>query len=191
MFPSCISSSLDIRHFTCAFSCFPSRSSRNVLPILASFLTFLRVFLDSLRLLLLAFFGRSVSVFPAYFHSKPLSTSLNYNNFVRLTKLWLCWCSCWSSSISSPKFAWVKPIKSKKGVDVAEAFKEFEMSWWTKTSKTSDKWWKEFYNSTFQKLMKDKYIVLFVKKRRDYSQSSGRIQLHLDRQTLSLFHQIQ
>ena len=75
MFPSCISSSLDICHFTCAFSCFPSRSSRSVLPILASFLTFLRVFLDSLRLLLLAFFGRSVSVFPAYFHSNPLSTS--------------------------------------------------------------------------------------------------------------------
>ena len=97
MFPSCISSSLDICHFTCAFSCFPSRSSRSVLPILASFLTFLRVFLDSLRLLLLAFFGRSVSVFPAYFHSNPLSTSLNYNNFVRLTKLWLCWCSCFAS----------------------------------------------------------------------------------------------
>ena len=41
-------SSLDIRLFTYAFSCSLSLSSRHILPILASFLTFIRVFLDSL-----------------------------------------------------------------------------------------------------------------------------------------------
>ena len=41
-------SSLDIRLFTYALYCFLSRSPRRILPILASFLTFLRNFLDSL-----------------------------------------------------------------------------------------------------------------------------------------------
>ena len=41
----------------------------------------------ALRLLLLAFFGRSVSFFPAYFLSKPFLHKLNYNKFLRLTKL--------------------------------------------------------------------------------------------------------
>ena len=41
----------------------------------------------ALRLLLLAFFGRSFSFFPAYFTQNPFSTDLNYNNFLRLTKL--------------------------------------------------------------------------------------------------------
>ena len=45
-----------------------------------------RFFRLALRLLLLALFGRSVSFFPAYFHSNPLSTNLNYSNFLRLTK---------------------------------------------------------------------------------------------------------
>ena len=40
----------------------------------------------ALRLLLTAFFGRSVSFYPAYFHSNPLSTNLS-NNFLPLTKL--------------------------------------------------------------------------------------------------------
>ena len=79
----------------------------------------------------------------------------------------------------------------KKGVDVAEAFKEFEMSWWTKTSKTSDKWWKEFTIVLFKSWWKISTLCFLLKKRRDCSQSSGKIQLHLDRQTLSLFHQIQ
>ena len=41
----------------------------------------------ALRLLLLAFFGRSVSFFPAIFTQNPLSTNLKYNNFPLLTKL--------------------------------------------------------------------------------------------------------
>ena len=41
----------------------------------------------ALRLLLLAFFGRSVSFFPAYFLSKPFLHKLNSNKFLRLTKL--------------------------------------------------------------------------------------------------------
>ena len=41
----------------------------------------------ALRLLLLAFFGRSFSFFPAYFTQNPFFTDLNYNNFLRLTKL--------------------------------------------------------------------------------------------------------
>ena len=35
----------------------------------------------------LAFFGRSVSFFPAIFTQNPLSTNLKYNNFPLLTKL--------------------------------------------------------------------------------------------------------
>ena len=38
----------------------------------------------ALYILLLAFFGHSPSLFPAYFHSNPFSTNLNYNNFLRL-----------------------------------------------------------------------------------------------------------
>ena len=58
--------------FTYAFYCSLSRSSRRILPILASFLTFLRDFLDSLYAVYLVLrFGRSVYLYPAYFHLKP------------------------------------------------------------------------------------------------------------------------
>ena len=59
-------SSLDIRLFTYAFSCSLLRSSRRILPILASFLTFLRVFLDSLYAfyLLLSLIALSLSFQP-------------------------------------------------------------------------------------------------------------------------------
>ena len=68
-------SSLDFRLWSYAASCTVSRSSRRILPILASFLTFLRVFLDSrysfyFFLSLVAFF-----------------MNLNYNNFLWLTRL--------------------------------------------------------------------------------------------------------
>ena len=59
-------SSLDIRLFTYAFSCSLLRSSRCILPILASFLTFLRVFLDWLYsfYLLLSLIALSLSFQP-------------------------------------------------------------------------------------------------------------------------------
>ena len=82
-------SSLDICLFTYVFSCSPSRSFHRILPSLVSSLTFLRVFSRlALRLLLLVFFGRSVSFFSSYFHVKnPLSTNLKHNNFLLLIKL--------------------------------------------------------------------------------------------------------
>ena len=61
--------SLDVRLFTYAFYCSLSCSSRRVLPILASFLA--RFYGVTLRRLPVAFFGRSVSLYPAYFHLKP------------------------------------------------------------------------------------------------------------------------
>ena len=51
------SSSLDIRLFTYAFSCSLSRSTHRTLPILASFLTFLRGFLDLLYAIYLLLFS--------------------------------------------------------------------------------------------------------------------------------------
>ena len=82
--------SLDICLFTFAFSCSLSRSSRRVLPILAHFLTFLRDFLDSLYAVypLVSLVGLSLSIQPTcIFTQNPLSTNLNLNNFLRLTKL--------------------------------------------------------------------------------------------------------
>ena len=82
--------SLDICLFTCAFSSSLSRSSRRVLPILAPVLTFLRDFLDSLYAVypLVSLVGLSLSIQPTcIFTQNPLSTNLNLNNFLRLTKL--------------------------------------------------------------------------------------------------------
>ena len=81
-------SSLDIRLFTYAFSFFFPSSSPRFLLILASFLTFLRVFLDSLDAfyLLLSLAALYIS-FQPIFTQNPLSTNLNYNNFQPLTKL--------------------------------------------------------------------------------------------------------
>ena len=69
------------------FLFFPSSSPRFLL-ILASFLTFLRVFLDSLDAfyLLLSLAALYIS-FQHIFTQNPLSTNLNYNNFQPLTKL--------------------------------------------------------------------------------------------------------
>ena len=81
---------LDICLFTFAFSCSLSRSSRRVLPILTHFLTFLRDFLDSLYAVypLVSLVGLSLSIQPTcIFTQNPLSTNLNLNNFLRLTKL--------------------------------------------------------------------------------------------------------
>ena len=81
-------SSLDICLFTYVFSCCLSRPSRHILPILASFLTFLRVFVDSLYAFyfLLSLVALSLSFRPI-FTQNPISTNLYYNNFLRLTKL--------------------------------------------------------------------------------------------------------
>ena len=57
--------------FTYSFSCSLSRSSRRILPILAFLRTFWAFFSTLFMPLLLAFFGRSVSFFPAYIRSKP------------------------------------------------------------------------------------------------------------------------
>ena len=79
--------SLDIRLFTYAFSYSLSRSSRRILPFSASFLTFQRVFLDSLYPfnLLLSLVALSLS-FQPIFTQNPFFTNWNYNNFLRLTK---------------------------------------------------------------------------------------------------------
>ena len=81
-------SSLDIRLFTHAFYFSLLRFSCRILPILVSSLTFLRVFLDSLYAFYLLFISAvalSLSSQPI-FTQNPLSTTLNYNNFLRLTK---------------------------------------------------------------------------------------------------------
>ena len=82
-----LGSSLDIHLFTYAFSCSFARSSRRILPTLASSLTFLSVFLDSLYAFYFLLSLIVVSFFPAYFTQNPFSTNLNYNNFLQLTKL--------------------------------------------------------------------------------------------------------
>ena len=98
VFPSRIFSSLDIRLFTYAFSCSISRSSHRILLILAFFPTFLRVLLDSLHAFyfLLSLAALSLS-FQAIFTQNPLSTNLNYYNFLQLRKLQFCWYSCFAS----------------------------------------------------------------------------------------------
>ena len=60
--------SLDVRLFTYAFYCSLSRSSRRVLPILASFLTFLPDFMDSLYAvyLLLSLVAQSLYIQPIF-----------------------------------------------------------------------------------------------------------------------------
>ena len=71
---------------------------RRTLPILASFLTFLRVFLDSLYAFyfLLSLVPLSLS-FQPIFTQNPFSTNLNYNNFLRLRKLYPCRYCCFAS----------------------------------------------------------------------------------------------
>ena len=89
-------SSLDICLFTYVFSCSLSRPSRHILPILASFLTFLRVFVDSLYAFyfLLSLVALSLSFRPIFTQS-PFFTNLNYNNLtvdktIALPVLLLC-----------------------------------------------------------------------------------------------------
>ena len=81
-------SSLNIRLFSYAFSCSLSRSSRRILLILASFLTFLRVFFDSLYgfYFLLSLVSPSLSL-QIIFTQKSFYTNLDYNNLLRLTEL--------------------------------------------------------------------------------------------------------
>ena len=91
-------SSLDICLFTYVFSCSLSRSFHLILPILVPSLTFLRIFLDSLYVFYFLFFlvARSLSFHPI-FTQNPLSTNLNYNNFLPWTRLWLCRYCCFAS----------------------------------------------------------------------------------------------
>ena len=98
----CISFSLcfllDIRLFTYAFYCSLSRSCRRILPILASFLTFLRVLLNSLYAFyfLLSLVALSLSFQPIFTHN-PFSTNLNYNKF-------LCRYFCFASWLEIAKY---------------------------------------------------------------------------------------
>ena len=98
-------SSLETRLFTYALYCSLSCSSRRILPILASFLTFLHDFLDSLYAvyLLLSLVALSLYIQPI-FNQNPLSTNLNYINFLRLTKLKLCWYCCLTSCLEIAKY---------------------------------------------------------------------------------------
>ena len=74
--------------FYICLSCSLSRSSRLFLLILAFFLTFLSVFLDSLDAFyfLLPLATLSLS-FQPIFTQNPLSTNLNYNNFLPVFKV--------------------------------------------------------------------------------------------------------
>ena len=89
---------LDIRLFTYTFYCSLWRSSRRILPILASFLTFFRVFLDSLYAFyfLLSLVALSLSFQPIFTHN-PFSTNLNYNKF-------LCRYFCFASWLEIAKY---------------------------------------------------------------------------------------
>ena len=84
----------DIRLFTYAFSCLLLLSSRRILPILASFLSFMCVFLESLSAyyFLPSLIALSLSL-QFIFTQNSLSTHLNYNNFLWLAKLCRYCCS--------------------------------------------------------------------------------------------------
>ena len=77
---------LDIRLNTYVFFFFSFAFLSPYLPILVSSLTFLRVFLDSLYVFYFLFFW-SLGLFHPIFTQNSLSTNLNYNNFLPLTKL--------------------------------------------------------------------------------------------------------
>ena len=81
--------SLDIRLFTYISSCSLSHSSRRLLSILVSSLTFLHVFLDSLYAFYFLLFSVALSLSFRLFSLKTpaLSTNLKYNNLPLLTKL--------------------------------------------------------------------------------------------------------
>ena len=90
---------LETRLFTYVLYCSLSRSSRRILPILVSFLTFLCDFLDSLYAVYLVLSLDHLSLYiQPIFNKNPLSTNLNYKHFLRLTKLKLfrycCLTSC-------------------------------------------------------------------------------------------------
>ena len=91
--------------FTYALYCSLSRSSRPILPILASFLTFLRDFLYSLYAVdsLLSLVALSLYIQPI-FTQNSLSTNLNYNSFLRLTKFKLCRYCCLTSCLEIARY---------------------------------------------------------------------------------------
>ena len=73
-------SSLDVRLFTYASSWSLLRSSRRILPTLASFLNFSYFFLDSLYAFYFLLFLIALSIsFQSIFTQNPVSTNLNYN----------------------------------------------------------------------------------------------------------------
>ena len=93
-------SSLDIRLFISAFSRSLSRFSCRILPILASFLTLFRVFLDLFYAFHFLFSSVALSL---SFTQNHFSTNLNYNNFLRLTKRQLCRYCCFASWLTNYK----------------------------------------------------------------------------------------
>ena len=98
-------SSLDIRLFTYAFYCSLLRSSRRILPILASFLTFLRDFLDSLYTVYLLLSSVALSLYTQpIFTLNSLSTNLSYNSFLWLAKLKRCRYCCLTSCLEIAKY---------------------------------------------------------------------------------------
>ena len=79
-----------LSRFLCSSLLFVDDLFSGILPILAPFLTFSRDFLDSLYAVypLVSLIGLSLSIQPTcIFTQNPLSTNLNLNNFLRLTKL--------------------------------------------------------------------------------------------------------
>ena len=67
------------------------------------------------------------------------------------------------------KYAWVSPLKDKKGISIANSFQKILND--SKRSEAEDKGWKphkiwvdkgsEFYNSSFKKWLKDNDIVMY------------------------------
>ena len=62
----------------------------------------------------------------------------------------------------SSKYAWVDPLKDKKGVTIVNAFQEFLDKSGCKPNKIWVDKGSEFYNSSFKKWLKDNDIEMYL-----------------------------
>ena len=60
------------------------------------------------------------------------------------------------------KYAWVVPIKDKKGVSIVDAFQKILKESDRKPNKIWVDKGSEFYNSSFKKWLKDNYIEMYL-----------------------------
>ena len=59
------------------------------------------------------------------------------------------------------KYAWVVPLKDKKGVTIADAFQKILGNSGRKPNKIWVEKGSEFYNNSFKKWLKDNYIEMY------------------------------